>query len=267
MKKKLVLIEDSNFIRSSLKTMLTDAGFDVYDVKSAEAILNSKKFKPSRPDNGLLDEIVPDIFILDIELDGIDGIELLVKLRSHDDFKNTPIIVNSSHEDKETIIKAVTSGASDYVIKKDNYLDILIGKVKKFFEKELSTFETTLKHELDWIRYGDKELSFALVVVNDSGPLGGPIDADNYLKLTSKLKEKLRMYDWLFPLDEESIAVILPLASVKNLVILRRKFMEELNSLSLILNLSLNTQIGFSHFPTNAKTPAELISVAKGQIK
>jgi two-component system chemotaxis response regulator CheY len=267
MKKNIVLIEKTSFVRSNIKRALTEKGFEVYEVEKGETILKSKKFNPALSSPGLLDEITADLFIIDIELESMDGVELLKKLKGHEELRTIPIIVNSFHEDKNTIISVITAGASDYVIKKDNYIDVLVGKVNKFFEKELSTFESTLKAELEWIKFGEKELSFALVVLTQSGEHNTPIEPNSYIKIISKLKERLRLYDWIFPLDDKSIAIILPLASVQNLVALRRKFLDELKKLAMIFNLPLDVQIGFSHYPTNATTPLELMSIAKSQIK
>jgi DNA-binding response OmpR family regulator len=267
MKKNIVLVEDSNFVRSTLRHALSKIGYEVHEFVSGEDVLRAKKFNPSVSTPGLLDQIMPDLFIIDVGLENISGIDVLKRLKEHADFKNVPVVVNSSHTDKNTIISAVSAGASDYVIKEDNYVELLIQKVNKFFEKELNTFETTLQHELEWIKFGNKELSLALVVVRQKGEKSKNVDEDCYQKIIAKLKEKLRNYDWIFPLDEKTIALILPLSSVQGIVIVRRRVLEELLEFANALNMALDVQIGFSHFPTNASDAKELLSIAKGQIK
>lgn len=266
-KKNIVVVEDSDFLRTTVKQSLTKAGFKVYDADSAETLLRCQKLNPTLSTPGMLDQIVPDLIILDIELKNITGIELLKTLKNHDDYKDTPFIVNSSHSDKDTIIKAITSGAADYVLKEDKYVEILVQKVNKFFEKELSTFETTMNHELEWIKFGNKELSFALVAIEKKEGKDTTLDSEDYNKIIEKLRGKLRGYDWIFPLDDKTIAVILPLSSVQSIVILRQKVLEEVKLLGQKMKVPLNVQLGFSHFPTNAKDVKSLMSVAKGQIK
>lgn len=267
MEKNIVVVEDSNFIRSTINAALTKAGFKVFESESAEDLLRAQKFNPSLSTLGMLDKISPDLFIIDIDLKVMSGIELLKMLKSLTSYKNVPVIINSGHTDKDTIIRSITAGAADYVIKEDNYVDILVNKVKKFFEKELSTFETTLEHELEWIKFGNKELSFAMVVITNEEKNDANIGTENFNKIVAKLNEKLRNYDWIFPLDEKTIAVILPLSSVQSIVILRNKVIEEVKLLGEKINVPINIQLGFSHYPTSAKDAKELISVAKGQIK
>ena len=137
------------------KTLVKE-GFEIIEAESGNELLHSKKFNPSIEATGLLDRVVPDLFILDIELGDINGIDILKRVKKHRTFKDIPVIVISSHQDKDTISGAISAGAMDYVVKSGNYPPILTAKVKRLFEKELSTFNTTLQSEFEWIKFGKK---------------------------------------------------------------------------------------------------------------
>jgi CheY-like chemotaxis protein len=268
MKRNIVILEDVHFLRTFLKQALTKKGFDVHEAENGMEILRTKKFNPSTKEDGLLDKIIPDLFILDISLKDISGIEILKKLRSHKDYKDTPIIMNSSHNDRETIVAAITSGATDYILKKDNYAQIILDKIDKYFKEELSTFESTLKRELDWIIYGGKELALALIVITDMKDTKNAIDKENLEKVNQKLKESIRHYDSAFILDDnKTIAIILPLANMQNVIKLQKVFLEKIKALSVDNNILMEAQIGFSHYPSNAKSARELVLIANEHIE
>lgn len=266
-KKNIVLIEDSSFIRSLVKHSLSEQGFSVYEVANGASILNSKKFNPSIPEPGIVDKIKPDLFILDIELEDINGLDLLKRLKGHTDFKNTPVIVNSSHSDRETIVRAITAGAADYVLKEDNFVKVLTDKIGRFFKKELSSFEATLARELDWIRYGNKELAFALIGISYKDKIDDKVKTEIFENAMTRIKQNVRHYDWLFFIEGNLIAVILPLATIQDIVILRRRLLDIIEDFQETMDHECSVQIGFSHFPTSAQSAEDMITIAKKQIK
>lgn len=64
----------------------------------------------------------PDIILLDLNLPDISGFEVLEKIRSR---SNMPVIVLTVRSDDEDVLKALESGADDYIIKPFNYLTLL----------------------------------------------------------------------------------------------------------------------------------------------
>ncbi len=267
MKKNIVLLEDSNFVRSLVKHALAEKGFNVFEVDSSYKLMHAKKFNSTLPELGLLDKIKPDLFIIDIEIKGdMNGIEVLKKLRAHSDFKDVPAIVNSSHKDKETIIMAISSGASDYVLKEDNFVKVLAEKVNRLFEKETSSFESTLVKELDWISYGQKELSFAMLSVKKGEDSKAPLGDELIEQVLEAIRSKTRSYDWVFHLDDYNFAVIMPLSNVHSLVVIKDRLVNGISALADSLSTPLNVKAGFSHYPTNAQTSNELITIAKKQL-
>jgi DNA-binding response OmpR family regulator len=62
-------------------------------------------------------ETLPDLFIIDVLMPGVNGIELCRHLRNHSATAHTPILILSALGRPETIAEALQAGANDFVIK------------------------------------------------------------------------------------------------------------------------------------------------------
>lgn len=112
---KILLIEDEPQIRRLLEKTFLVLGYDVESVaKAADA-------------TKILNDYTPDLIILDLGLPDQDGQDWLKMTRSH---TNLPIIVVSARSDTEEVVKALESGANDY-IKKPFDMPELIARVKR----------------------------------------------------------------------------------------------------------------------------------------
>ncbi len=100
---KLLIIDDDESIRESLKLVLSQAGYKIFDVPDAEQALE------------ILEKVHPDLIISDIKLPGMSGIELLNKVKILDG--NLPFIVITAYEDTSSTIEAIQQGAYDYIEK------------------------------------------------------------------------------------------------------------------------------------------------------
>ncbi len=65
----------------------------------------------------LLDQLRPDMILLDVMMPGISGIEVLKTIRSHPVHKDLPIVVFSALGDAETRDEVMRSGAQGYLVK------------------------------------------------------------------------------------------------------------------------------------------------------
>lgn len=103
---KVLVIEDDYATSKLLSNYLNKWGYDPTIVNTEEQIFN------------LLDKEHFLSVILDIELPGINGLELLKRIHEHPKAKNTPVIVCSVEADQQ---KAYLMGAVEYFIKPINY--------------------------------------------------------------------------------------------------------------------------------------------------
>lgn len=103
MAERLLLVEDEETLRESLKRVFIREGYDAETAPDAEAALV------------FLQDRSYDLIITDIILPGIDGIELLKRCREQN--PEQLIIVMTAFASLETAVEALRGGAYDYIIK------------------------------------------------------------------------------------------------------------------------------------------------------
>jgi DNA-binding NtrC family response regulator len=100
---RLLIVEDEETLRESLKRVLLREGYDVTAVESAESA------------SGISEEGFFDLIITDIILPGITGIELLKKIKEK--IPEQIIIIMTAYASLETAVEALRAGAYDYIVK------------------------------------------------------------------------------------------------------------------------------------------------------
>ena len=100
----VIVIEDDKNLALLLQTELEDNGFHVLQYMNGEAGM------------GAIEQYKPDTIVLDIMLDetGLNGWEILEKVKHDPNLKDIPIIISSALEEKE---KGFSLGASEYLVK------------------------------------------------------------------------------------------------------------------------------------------------------
>lgn len=112
---KVLIIEDDEGISFLLDFLLRKDGFDVTlakDGKAAKALIEQGQ--------------QPDIVLLDIMLPYVDGLQLLKLLRGRAGWHNVPVLMLTSKNQNEDIIRALDAGASDFVTKPFEPMELLL---------------------------------------------------------------------------------------------------------------------------------------------
>ena len=104
-KPKVLIIDDSPTIRLIVKGVFERAGFDVSFASEGGEGVRLALMNP------------PNIIILDIMMEGLQGFEVCKMLRANSSMRRTAIIVISGKSYKPDIDKAIELGADSYVIK------------------------------------------------------------------------------------------------------------------------------------------------------
>lgn len=103
MSARILIIDDEDSIRFSLRGVLEDEGHEVIEAGNGEQGLD------------FVENESPDLVFLDIWLPGMDGLRVLEKVReSHGDL---PVIMISGHGNIETAVSAIKKGAFDFIEK------------------------------------------------------------------------------------------------------------------------------------------------------
>jgi len=118
MAKKILIVEDDKFLRELISQKLVREGYDI-----AEAIDGEKGIKAAREEK-------PDLILLDLILPGIDGFEVLTKIKEDPKVAQIPVIILSNLGQKDDIERGLKMGAIDYLIKAHFTPGEIIEKVK-----------------------------------------------------------------------------------------------------------------------------------------
>jgi two-component system nitrogen regulation response regulator NtrX len=102
-KPRILVVDDESAIRDSLKMTLEYDGYDVMLAATGEEGVK------------LVEREAPDLVFLDIKMPGMDGLEVLQKLRHL--VEVTPVVVISGHADINTAVEATKLGAFDFIEK------------------------------------------------------------------------------------------------------------------------------------------------------
>lgn len=128
-RKCIVAVDDSSIVLKTLAKLLGET----YEFHAFTKGMRALKY--------LKEEDVPDLIILDIEMEEIDGYEMLDMIRKKEELKQVPVIFLTSNNDRQHVMKAISGGANDYAVKpvdEESFMD----KVRKLLQEE--------KKKLDW---------------------------------------------------------------------------------------------------------------------
>ena len=137
-KGRILIVDDEPLTRRSLYEILKKRGYTVSCVDSGqEAITHLSKEKP-------------DVVITDLKMPGIDGIELLKRVREID--SDIAVVLITAYGSIDSAVEAMKEGAFDYITKPilDNEINIVIERI--FEQKSILEENRLLKKQLEGIK-------------------------------------------------------------------------------------------------------------------
>ena len=146
----IVLIEDDESIRTMLAYYLHSVGYQVSGYESGEAYFDGE---PAQP---------PVLYILDIMLPGMDGLEILRRLRNRVDTADIPVIMLTARSSEMDRVQGLEQGADDYIVKPFGVME-LQARMKAVLRRSGRKGEEGLLH------YEDLEIDPAARVVRRGG--------------------------------------------------------------------------------------------------
>jgi two-component system response regulator AtoC len=117
MSERILIVDDDASIRRTFERHLSRQGHHVSTAPDAEVAL------------AILPEFGPAVVIADVRMPGMDGIELLRRVRSV--AEDIDFLIITAHEDMETAVRAMKAGAYDYLVKPLDLdaIDLVISRV------------------------------------------------------------------------------------------------------------------------------------------
>ena len=117
--KKILLVEDDEFLAELYATKLAIEGYEVFLANDGDKGVKMAKEKK------------PDLILLDIILPKMDGFEVLSKIKSDQEIKAIPVILLTNLSQKDEVKRGLDLGATDYLIKAHFMPSEVVKKIKQ----------------------------------------------------------------------------------------------------------------------------------------
>jgi DNA-binding response OmpR family regulator len=101
----VLLVDDEDTLRKVMRDLLERDGFDVSEARDGVEALD-------QADRG-----APDIIVLDLNLPGLSGYDVLQRLRAHPATARTPVVVLTAKGDEDNEVRVFELGADDFLTK------------------------------------------------------------------------------------------------------------------------------------------------------
>jgi DNA-binding NarL/FixJ family response regulator len=134
-KNKVFVVDDHPIVRQGL-TLLINQEQDLTVCGTAEEMYSALQ---------AIDAIRPDILILDISLNGPDGLELLKHVRSR--YPSLPVLILSMHDESIYAERALRAGANGYIMKQEATEKVLVA-LRRILSKEIYVSERVANNML-----------------------------------------------------------------------------------------------------------------------
>src|SRR5690606_1779142 len=119
-RKRILVDDDEASIRDLVTTALEFVGYDVRSAADGYACLTA------------VGEDSPDLIVLDVNMPGIDGLEVCRRLREAGD--STPVIFLTARDAVEDTVTGFASGGDDYLTK-PFHLQVLVARVQAVLKR------------------------------------------------------------------------------------------------------------------------------------
>ena len=128
---RILVVDDDDKIRTALRRGLAYEGYRVIEAASGEEALEKGR------------EQLPDLVVLDIMLPGIDGLEVVRRLRAAGD--EVAILLLTARDEVRDRVLGLETGADDYLVKPFSFEELL-ARVHALLRRHLPAAHEMLRH-------------------------------------------------------------------------------------------------------------------------
>jgi two-component system cell cycle response regulator len=101
----VLIVDDSMTVRAMVRGHLEEQGYQVREVDNGTAAIEQCLADP------------PDVVLLDIEMPGLNGHEVLARLKADESVKDIPVVFLTDHSSMDEVLRGLEGGANDYLRK------------------------------------------------------------------------------------------------------------------------------------------------------
>ena len=100
------VVDDSRAMRSIMKGILKDLNFDTLDAVDGKDALRVLASAPR-----------PDVMLIDWNMPEMNGFELMLAVRDNPAYKDVPLLMVTTENEMDMVVKALEAGANEYIMK------------------------------------------------------------------------------------------------------------------------------------------------------
>lgn len=124
MRERVLLVDDDLLLLQMYEQRLVHGEFEVMTATSGESCLR------------LLKAWRPETIVLDLAMPGLDGFDVLRRLKEHASWREIPVLVFSARGAPEDIDTAIELGATDYLVKTQSTPSDLVRKIETILGRQ-----------------------------------------------------------------------------------------------------------------------------------
>ncbi|MGM0472042.1 MAG: response regulator [Bacillota bacterium] len=254
----ILLIEDSSFLRHRIKMLLKNYDFNICEAKNSFQV-KKETFAQNK------DLATIDLVLLDTNLNGEDGLDLLPYLKEN--YPALPVIIISDDNNKQTVLKTFNLKANDYILKPFKEKN-LIDKINYYLavddeciinpklcptQKEITNKDNKVQNEFNYFKVQ------LLTEINRSLRSNLPFsifklslnDNSNHKITKDQLLNLIRTIDHLYTLNQTNYLFLLPLTSKPGMKTLIDRLKTEFKDLTADDTINFANQLSFPQDITN----------------
>ncbi|WP_197683368.1 response regulator transcription factor [Jiangella alkaliphila] len=151
---EVLVVDDDHGVRGALRHGLALEDFRVREVETGEAGLAA------------VAERMPDVILLDVALPGVNGVEVVARLRR--DGRTLPVCMLSARDEVDDRVAGLAAGADDYVVKPFSIgelaarLHALVRLHRVRFDRPLAVGELTVDFDTRTVRRRGRDLDVTM---------------------------------------------------------------------------------------------------------
>lgn len=283
----ILIVDDDEIDIALVKNALTSTMQENYQIQQADSVIQALE---------LIETNNFDVILLDYHMPEVNGIELIIDIRSRPYLGNTAIIVISAAHGTDIALECIEAGAQDFIAKTDiNHIKMhkAILHSKKRFELEQKMHESYVAiktmAETDQLTglynryYFNENLRFMTESCKRTGLSVGmlALDIDDFkhvndtlghnagdqllVAFVARIKECLRVNDGFARLGGDEFAITLPdIHSVDEVSMVASRILDKVNEHFIVDDnrFHCTISIGAALYPNDAKNREELIKCA-----